>query len=972
MARRTSPTAATPLSQFRRATLELDATAPLRLDIDTDTDVDGAGWLIERGAVDLFVVVLADGRPHGARLPVCSVTAGQLLLALPPGNGHAVIAVGRLGTVINPLAWDDVSAWPPASFAPLCDDWTARLAAAAYGDRPAAAAAAAAVDEPVAVAAGSLLHASRGGLWIVPGEGRLSLLESGTAIAAAMPIAAGLAVQAEEDCVVECLATSDALARGLERTGLAAFHAAIVAQLGRRIEDEEKLQHDRMTARAAVDRRHMAAGLRQLAGIAGFVSPQAPASRASSPLHIALNAVAARQGVVLSRMPRFAGGAEPNIRSLARANGIGLRSVLLREEWWRRDSGALLGWYGEARAPVALLPDGVSYRAWDAAAGTSVQLDRDGAAEIAPRAIMLYRPLPDDIAGIGALLAFAARGLGRELRSIILLGLLAGALATLLPLATGYLFGSVVPRAERGQVIAVIIGLGLAALGAGVFDLSKAIALLRFEARLEAAMQPALVHRMLGLPVNFFRRFGTGELTNRVLAVQSMRRLLAGNTLVSLLSALFALTSLGVILFYSPLLALVATVIVGIGAAISAGLGILELRQEQARVVLRGREDGLLIQVLQGIAKLRVAAGEARVFAVWAELFGQQKRRFLAAQRYAGVSAIFAEIYPIVALLALFLIASRLLMPLAGERAPDGSLDLGGFLAINAAFGQLLAATTAMARAAATALELLPLFQRLRPIIAASPEARDGKSEAPPLSGAIELSHVTFRYTAGSRPVLDDVSLRIEPGAFAAFVGPSGSGKSTMLRLLLGFESAESGDVLYDGQSVSTLDTGSLRRQIGVVLQHCRIATGSIFDNITSGLPYTLDDAWAAARLAGIADDIEAMPMGMHTLLMEGSTTLSGGQRQRLMIARALIGRPRILLFDEATSALDNRSQELVMQSLERLSATRIVIAHRLSTVERADRIFVLERGRIIEEGAYAALIDADGAFSKLARRQIL
>lgn len=277
-----------------------------------------------------------------------------------------------------------------------------------------------------------------------------------------------------------------------------------------------------------------------------------------------------------------------------------------------------------------------------------------------------------------------------------------------------------------------------------------------------------------------------------------------------------------------------------------------------------------------------------------------------------------------------------------------------------------------MARAVATSLALVPLFERLRPILAAAPEARSGKTEAAPLAGRIELSHVSFRYLEGTRPVLDDVSLRIEPGQLVAFIGRSGSGKSTLLRLLLGFETAESGDILYDGQSIGTLDTTSLRRQIGVVLQHSRITTGSIFDNITSGIPYTLDDIWAAARLAGIDADIEAMPMGMHTFLMEGASTLSGGQRQRLMIARALIGRPRILFFDEATSALDNRSQTLVMQSLKRLSTTRIIVAHRLSTVERADRIFVLERGRVVESGGYPELIAADGPFRRLAQRQML
>jgi ABC-type bacteriocin/lantibiotic exporter with double-glycine peptidase domain len=190
--------------------------------------------------------------------------------------------------------------------------------------------------------------------------------------------------------------------------------------------------------------------------------------------------------------------------------------------------------------------------------------------------------------------------------------------------------------------------------------------------------------------------------------------------------------------------------------------------------------------------------------------------------------------------------------------------------------------------------------------------------------------------------------------------------------MLLGFEAAERGDILYDGQSISTIDTTSLRRQIGVVLQNGRITTGSIMENITSGLPYSLDDAWAAARLAGIDREIEAMPMGMHTLLLEGSSTLSGGQRQRLMIARALIGKPRVLFFDEATSALDNRSQALVTQSLEKLRTTRIVVAHRLTTIERADCIFVLEGGRLVESGNYAELMAREGLFSRLAQRQLL
>jgi NHLM bacteriocin system ABC transporter ATP-binding protein len=948
-----------------RAETWLFAAMPLRLD-----GVSG-GWLVESGRIDLFVVALGDGEPSGARHALWSAAAGDLLLAFRATAERTVIGVGHGDSRVTCLTSADLAAWALDDRAALIEGWLSRIAAATFGETASFLELAAEPGRKISIAAGQRLHAPRDPVWVAPRAGRLCVADGTGALTGMIPIAAGLSLRAEDDCYVDCVTTAEALASGAAEPGLALFHRVILDGLGDRIARQEQAARQRMATRTAIDRQSMDTALRGLARVAGVVPQQSGATIIGrDALTAAFAAVAAQRGAVLSRLPRFASAAESALGSVARANGIGLRRVLLRDDWWQSDSGSLLAWRGEERHPVALLPQGRrSYRLWDPAKADSVPVDQAIAGGIAPAAIMPYRPLPEVIGGVVAVARFAGRGVGRELITILAMGGLAGAVAASLPVATGYLFGSAVPRAESGQVVAVIFGLVLAALGAGMFDLTKAIALLRLEGRFEAAIQPALMLRLLALPVNFFRGFATGELMNRVLSVQSMRRRLAGSTLVSLLSALFAMTSFAVILAYSSLLAVMSAALVGAAGAVSATLAIGELRQERARVALRGQEDGLLVQILQGIAKIRVAAGEARIFAVWATLFAQQKRRFVTGQRYAAAGEVFAEVYPIFALLVLFFAVSRMLAP--GGSA-EQALSLGGFLAVNAAFGQLLAATMAMARAVAIALDLVPLFERLQPILAAAPEARVDKTEAAPLAGRIELSHISFRYLEGTRPVLDDVSLRIEPGQLVAFTGRSGSGKSTLLRLLLGFETAESGDVLYDGQSIGTIDTTSLRRQIGVVLQHCRITTGSIFENITSGMPYALDDAWAAARLAGIDADIEAMPMGMHTLLMEGSSTLSGGQRQRLMIARALIGRPRILFFDEATSALDNRSQALVMQSLERLSTTRIIVAHRLSTVEHADRIFVLEQGRLVESGSYPELIAADGPFCRLAQRQML
>jgi ABC-type bacteriocin/lantibiotic exporter with double-glycine peptidase domain len=251
------------------------------------------------------------------------------------------------------------------------------------------------------------------------------------------------------------------------------------------------------------------------------------------------------------------------------------------------------------------------------------------------------------------------------------------------------------------------------------------------------------------------------------------------------------------------------------------------------------------------------------------------------------------------------------------------------------------------------------------------PEVSETNKHPSELQGAIEVSHLKFRYQADGPLVVRDVSLAARPGEFVAIVGPSGSGKSSLFRLLLGFERPESGAIYYDAQDLAGLDAQAVRQQMGVVIQNARVASGSIFDNIIGSAPLTIDDAWEAARGAGLAEDISQMPMGMYTIVSEGGGNLSGGQRQRLLIARAIVRKPRIFLFDEATSALDNRTQAKVSRTLEALQSTRIVIAHRLSTIVNADRIFVMEKGVLVQIGSYRELADQEGLFRALVKRQL-
>jgi ATP-binding cassette subfamily C protein len=545
---------------------------------------------------------------------------------------------------------------------------------------------------------------------------------------------------------------------------------------------------------------------------------------------------------------------------------------------------------------------------------------------------------------------------------VLLVAIGVGLLAVAVPGATGLLFDLVIPGSHLNLLLQLGAGLVLAALVMGAFEVVREIALLRLGARFQAALEPAIMDRLLDLPGRFFRDFTAGDLTGRALAVSAIRDALTGPALSALLASMFSGFSLLVLFWYAPRLALVASVLLVPLAIVLVVSSARLIHQQRLMADLVGQLSSLVLQLLNGVSKLRVAGAEARAFAQWAETFSAQRRAAYATRSIVNRQAIFTASFPVLAMLAVFAVVAT---------SPEGPPSVGAFVAFTTAYAQFVAGALALLQASSTLVQVLPSYERARPIFDAAPELDDSRDDPGELSGAIDLDHVTFRYDPQGPPILDDVSLQCRPGEFIALVGPSGSGKSTLLRLLLGFEQAESGAIFYDGRDLATLDLRLVRRQIGSVLQNGRLLPGDIVSNIVGSSQLTLDDAWEAARLAGLADEIEKMPMGMHTVIGEGSDTLSGGQRQRLTIARAIVHRPRIVFFDEATSALDNRTQEIVSASLNGLAATRVVIAHRLSTVVNADRIYVLQQGRIVESGTYRELMQRRGVFAELARRQI-
>lgn len=568
------------------------------------------------------------------------------------------------------------------------------------------------------------------------------------------------------------------------------------------------------------------------------------------------------------------------------------------------------------------------------------------------------RPLPNATLGVLGLLRF---GLGTSRGLLILLivvGLVGGLLATALPLLTAAVIDSALPSGDRQLLQVAGLTLALTALGTALFQLLRGALAVRLQSRIERQLEPALWERLLSLRVSFFRVFTTGDLADRALGVSQIKSALADATATSPLAMVFALASLALMFYFDAAIALVSVVIVTGALAVTYVLGGFGRTLARVHTELHGETAGLIFQFLKALPTLRVAGAEFRAFGVWAQLVEWRQRQTFKARRAQSLAHLFLAAYPILAAMGLFALTYA-----------RRTMTLGEFVGFNLAFSQLNLAAVQFGKTLIALRHAEPHAARLQPILLAAPETSAGEA-TDALAGAISVSHLSFGYADDRPTVLSDVSFRIEPGEFVAIVGASGSGKSTLLRLMIGFEQPLGGEIAYDEMPLARWNTRALRRQIGVVLEDTQPLAGSVLSNIGGGHDLSTDDAWRAARLAGLADDIRALPMGMQTLIGENGGPLSSGQRQRLLLARALAARPRILLLDEITGGLDNTTHAQIMQSLRRMSATRVVVAHRLTTAAAADRILVLRDGRIVESGTYASLMRS-GQFSALAQAQL-
>lgn len=669
------------------------------------------------------------------------------------------------------------------------------------------------------------------------------------------------------------------------------------------------------------------------------------------------------------------------VQKLAKDNTIRVREVVLRENWYKEDNGHLIGFYkkegdinisiendaSENLIPVALIKNKNSsgYKIIDPSDQLEIPVTKKNARQVYPMAIMAYKTMQAEKISIKSICRFVLADIKRDIARFVIIGLLCTLIGLITPLITRNFIDNVIPEAAKSQAVQICFLVFICNISAMIGNLAKYFANMRMETKADSDLEAAVMDRLLKLPVDFFKGFSSGDLAARTMTIAEIRKQIFNIVLSVFMNFIFSFVYLFQCFRFSGYFAKWGILFCIFPIIISALFCFITYKWEKMLIDCQGKIQGMLLQFLNGIEKITNSHSEKRFFAQWSGEYIRQMKIAYSLGLVGIVNSLINTVYPTVVSIIIYYLYGRGLK----IQAING-LTTGTFMAFLSAYSSFQGAFLGVAGALLQIRNVIPLSKRIRPILDALPEIEASKPPIDKLRGNIEISHLNFRYAPDAPLVLKDVNMSIREGEFVAIVGTSGAGKSTLMRMLLGFEKAESGAVFFDSQDISAVDIGSLRRQLGVVLQNDTVLQGTILQNIVGSSGLKEADAWEAARKVSFDKDITEMPMGMFTMIPAGGATLSGGQLQRLIIARAIIRCPSVLIFDEATSALDNLTQIAVRKSLDELKVTRIIIAHRLSTIINADKIYVMKDGEVVEQGNYEELMKQDGYFAQLARRQ--
>ena len=959
-------------------------TVPCAGNLPVAIDDPDSVWFIQEGAVDLFMVEFKDGVEQAAPHHLLRRDSGGLLPGVASDEQNdendtslGLVAKGLPDTLLKRVPASMLSEVNPAELAAQTDTWLSAItdSLSRLVNRIPRATALAEPDTTQALEA-CTLSARRGVVWVTdPPRGTSlfmdmidqgELAEAGGRQKSLLPLTRTSWLTVLENVEVSSKSTQTLAQEGSLLTALASFYAMAFAleRLNRRLAvvDDANLERARTTSRRTAEK----AARQRLFNIYNQPIEQ-DVDDEDTTLADAMQIVGRHQGIRFT-IPERSGPSESliGLADILDASGVRARRVRLDTEgrWWRGDSNAMLAFRAEDGRPVALLPGAFGrYREVDPVSKRSVRITANRARTLESKAWMFYRPLPSENLNPSDLLRVAFHGSAPDVVRLVTAGIPGGLIKLLPALALGFVASHVVAGGSAGVLYALAATLaGFGLLGA-LLHVLQSTSMMRLEGRSATRVEAAFWDRLIRLPPKVLHRHPAGELAMSGMAFQNLRDGFQGVVADSLLSVIFLLPVFGVIFFYDATLGIVALVFSLASLLVTISLGLRQMSPYRRMIGAVGRVAGRLFQIVGGIAKLRVEGAEASAYAIWARDYREQKRAELNLGRLEGHSRAFGAALPFFAGGVLLLAVSTL-----GDR----NVPIGDFLIVYTVFLAFQIAVGRLGESMGTVAATLPAFDQMRPLLTAVPETQVEGEPVEYLGGEVLFDRISFRYDPDGPLVLDDVTIRADPGEFIAIVGESGAGKSTLFRLALGIDRPSGGAVYYDGRDLRHLNLKQLRRRIGSVPQSVRLHPQDLWDNIVAHHEETTtEEVWQSARSAAIEQEIKAMPMGLMTMVGANGAVLSGGESQRVTIARSLIGSPRIMLLDEATNWLDNENQAEVMENLARLTSTRIVIAHRLSTLEQADRIYVLQAGRVVQSGAFRELMDVEGVFSELVKRQI-
>ena len=666
-------------------------------------------------------------------------------------------------------------------------------------------------------------------------------------------------------------------------------------------------------------------------------------------------------GASVPEIPKNIKNLGEQLEYILRPSGMMKRAIKLNGSWWKNGTGAILA-HKKNGEVVALIPNKFYGYHYIDKSGKKINLKKSNVQEFGKEAFGFYQPLPSGPVKIVDLLKFMAKNVSPT-SIMMLLGvyLVMQLLGMTLPYVTNIIYGIVVPSGSLDLLKTVSMTLVGLLVGRLSIKIIQECLRARIHGKLNLAINSAIMMRLFNLPVNFFKNYSSGDLAGRIGYVAILCRTISETFLSTVLTALFSLGYIFQMIQQAPSMFNASMLIIFVQLCFSVIVTLIKQNINNKKMKMNPKLQSLVFDLFNGMQKIKIAGAERRAFAIWAKQYSKCQKFDFDPPLIIKISKVIGGIISSLGMIILYWIASK------------NRIAIVNYMTFGIAYGAVSSAIMSLNDVALKLANLKPIIDLINPFMKSDTENKSKGKIVNSLHGLIEINNVSFKYHKNSDLVINNLSLKIKPGEYVSIVGQTGCGKSTILRLLLGFETPLKGGVYYDNRDIGDLDKNSLRRKIGVVMQNGSLFQGDIYSNITVTAPWkTIDDAWKAAELAGLDKDIAAMPMQMHTLISEGTGGISGGQKQRLMIARALINKPKILFFDEATSALDNITQKIVADNIDKLRCTRVVIAHRLSTIKNCDRILVMDKGKIVEEGKFENLMAKKGLFYELAKRQMV